>query len=226
MNNYNISKYKTVDCEGIAEIIEKKSRFIAAVRPVSTEEEAREFIESLKKKHWNATHNVFAYSVGLKNEITRFSDDGEPSGTAGMPVLSVITGNELKNTAIVVTRYFGGTLLGTGGLVRAYGRAASEGLLAAGAVERVFMEEVSFELDYTAYGKLDYYIQTHGIIVKDTEFLERVIITALAEPSDIELLCERAVEITGGKGITNKIAAHFVSIKQDKTGTDKWEICD
>ena len=107
-------KYRTILNEAQAEIVEKKSRFISYAKPVKTEEEAREFIDMIKKMNWDATHNVFAYQVGERNEIQRFSDDGEPQGTAGMPVLTVLTGEEIKNTVIVVTRYFGGTLLGTG----------------------------------------------------------------------------------------------------------------
>ena len=127
-----LKKYKTILAQAEAEIVEKKSRFIATVRPVKTEEEARSFIDELKKKYWDATHNVFAYQIGERNEIQRFSDDGEPQGTAGMPVLNVLKGEDVKDAAIVVTRYFGGTLLGTGGLVRAYGKAAKEVLLSAG----------------------------------------------------------------------------------------------
>ena len=132
-----LKKYKTILEEAEEEIVEKKSRFIATVRPVKTEDEARAFIEEMKKKYWDARHNVFAYQIGERNELQRFSDDGEPQGTAGMPVLNVLKGEDVKDTAVVVTRYFGGTLLGTGGLVRAYGKAAKEGLLSAGIVEMV-----------------------------------------------------------------------------------------
>lgn len=116
---------KTIVKSGYAEITEKKSRFIANVRPVKSEDEAKAFVEEMKKKYYDARHNVFAYQIGEKNELKRFSDDGEPQGTAGMPVLSVLTGGDIKNTAVVVTRYFGGILLGTGGLVRAYTLAAT-----------------------------------------------------------------------------------------------------
>jgi len=115
--------YKTVSKEGTAEIVEKKSRFIASVKPVSTEEEALEFVSQVKAKYRDARHNVYAYVV-TENNISRFTDDGEPSGTAGAPVLDVILKEGLTDVAIVVTRYFGGTLLGTGGLVRAYGKSA------------------------------------------------------------------------------------------------------
>ena len=123
-----LERYKTVYRGKEGEIIEKKSRFIATVRLVETEEEALAFIEEMKKKYWNATHNCFAYVIGERRECVRCSDDGEPSGTAGKPMLDVLLGEELYNTAVVVTRYFGGTLLGTGGLVRAYSKAVQEGL--------------------------------------------------------------------------------------------------
>ena len=123
-----LSKFHTVYEGGEAEIIEKKSRFIATVLPVTCEEEALEFIESMKKKYWNATHNCYAYVIGERFETQRCSDDGEPQGTAGKPMLDVLLGEEIHNTAVVVTRYFGGTLLGTGGLVRAYSGAVKAGL--------------------------------------------------------------------------------------------------
>ena len=115
--------YKTVYRGSEGEIIEKKSRFIATVRLVESEEEALAFIEEMRKKYWNATHNCYAYVIGERRELVRCSDDGEPGGTAGRPMLDVLLGENLYNTAVVVTRYFGGTLLGTGGLVRAYSRA-------------------------------------------------------------------------------------------------------
>ena len=153
-----LKKYKTILEEAEGEIVEKKSRFIATVRPVKTEDEARAFIEEMKKKYWNATHNVFAYQIGERNELQRFSDDGEPQGTAGMPVLNVLKGEDVKDTAVVVTRYFGGTLLGTGGLVRAYGKAAKEGLLSAGIVEMVLYRKYVVTAEYTDSGKVQYEI--------------------------------------------------------------------
>ncbi|WP_304943980.1 IMPACT family protein, partial [Vallitalea guaymasensis] len=116
-----VEKYLTIFEDNEAELVEKKSRFIATIKHVETEEEIKDFLEGIRKKYWNATHNVFAYTIGLKQPLERCSDDGEPSGTAGMPILEVIRGSKLHNVIVVVTRYFGGTLLGTGGLVRAYG---------------------------------------------------------------------------------------------------------
>ena len=124
--------YQTILRPGIAEFSEKKSRFISEARPVANEAEARAFLEEIRKKYWDATHNVWAYQLGDHHEITRYSDDGEPAGTAGQPVLNVLKGEGLRNVAVVVTRYFGGTLLGAGGLVRAYGRAARACVEAAG----------------------------------------------------------------------------------------------
>ena len=123
-----MEQYKTVLEGGTGEIVEKKSRFIATVRPVKNEEEALAFLEEMRKKYWDARHNCYAYSIGKNREFTRCSDDGEPSGTAGRPMLDVILGEDIYNVAVVVTRYFGGVLLGTGGLVRAYSKAVQEGL--------------------------------------------------------------------------------------------------
>lgn len=131
-----LETYKTILEGGCGEITEKKSRFIATVRPVKTEEEALAFLEEMKKKYWDARHNCFVYSVGSNREYTRCSDDGEPSGTAGRPMLDVILGEDIYNVAVVVTRYFGGVLLGTGGLVRAYSRAVQEGLAASRIIEK------------------------------------------------------------------------------------------
>ena len=148
-----LKNIKTILAQAEAEIVEKKSRFIATVRPVKTEEEAKAFIEEMKKKYWNATHNVFAYQIGERNELQRFSDDGEPQGTAGMPVLSVLKGEDIKDTAIVVTRYFGGTLLGTGGLVRAYGHSA-KGAACGRIAELVFVSEIFRSGSISRFGKV------------------------------------------------------------------------
>ncbi|HOQ06313.1 MAG TPA: YigZ family protein, partial [Clostridiales bacterium] len=129
--------YLTVSKEAVAEIEEKKSRFIATVRPVSSEQEAQDFINRLKARYWDATHNVYAYYICAGNVVQKFSDDGEPSGTAGLPVLEAIKKTGVQDVAVVVTRYFGGTLLGASGLVRAYGRSAALGIDAAGIVRKM-----------------------------------------------------------------------------------------
>jgi len=192
-------KFKTILKEGQAEIIEKKSRFISYAKPVKTEEEARAFVESIKKMNWDATHNVFAYQVGEKNEIQRFSDDGEPQGTAGMPVLTVLMGEEIKNTVIVVTRYFGGTLLGTGGLVRAYGKAAKEAVLDAGIAEINTFERFSVKCSYSLSGKVQYEILQGGYMLEDTIFTENVEYIVLTEFDKKEMFQSRITDITGAK---------------------------
>ena len=197
--------YRTVTKNAQAEFVEKKSRFIAYVRKVSTEDEARAFIEEIKKKHWDATHNVFAYQVGESSEIQRFSDDGEPQGTAGMPVLNVLKGGELKNTAIVVTRYFGGTLLGTGGLVRAYGRAASLGVEAAGISEMVLMKRYRIQADYSLFGKIEYYIQTEGFPLENVSYTDTVTAEVLIEPQQENGFLKKLSETASGREIAELI---------------------
>lgn len=194
-----LKKYRTILAQAEAEIVEKKSRFIATVRPVKTEEEARAFIEEMKKKYWNATHNVFAYQIGERNELQRFSDDGEPQGTAGMPVLSVLKGEDIKDTAIVVTRYFGGTLLGTGGLVRAYGKSAKEGILAAGIAELVLYRRYSVMTDYTDSGKVQYEILQDGHELFDTVYTDKVEYIVLVEIDNAEAFEKKMTEIFRGQ---------------------------
>ena len=160
-----LEKYKTVYEGGEGEIVEKKSRFIATVRPVKTEEEALAFIEEMKKKYWDARHNCYVYSVGKNREYTRCSDDGEPSGTAGRPMLDVILGEDIYNVAAVVTRYFGGILLGTGGLVRAYSRSLQEGLAAIRIVGKLLVKTNMVEelFHNTLHGKeITFTIHTKG----------------------------------------------------------------
>lgn len=196
-----LKKYKTILAQAEAEIVEKKSRFIATVRPVKTEEEARAFIDELKKKYWDATHNVFAYQLGERNEIQRFSDDGEPQGTAGMPVLNVLKGEDVKDTAIVVTRYFGGTLLGTGGLVRAYGKAAKEGLLAAGIAELVLYRRYHVTVDYTDSGKVQYEILQDGHVLYDTVYTDKVEFVVLAESEAGDAFEKKMLDIMKGREV-------------------------
>ena len=157
-----------------------------------------EFIDEMKKKYWNATHNVFAYQIGERNELQRFSDDGEPQGTAGMPVLSVLKGEDIKDTAIVVTRYFGGTLLGTGGLVRAYGHSAKEGLLAAGIAELVLYRKYSVLAAYSDSGKVQYEILQDGHELFDTIYTEQVEFIVLVETDAADSFEKKMTEIFRG----------------------------
>ena len=157
-----LSQYKTVYKGGEGEIVEKKSRFIATVVPVHSEEEALKFVEAMKKKYWNATHNCYAYVIE-NHELQRYSDDGEPGGTAGKPMLDVLIGEEIHNAAIVVTRYFGGTLLGTGGLVRAYSAAAKQGLASSVIITKNPGVKLRLATDYAGLGKIQYILGQRGI---------------------------------------------------------------
>lgn len=184
---------------GEGEITEKKSRFLTTVRPVDTEEEALQFIEGLKKKYWNATHNCFAYVIGDHMEIQRFSDDGEPSGTAGKPMLEVLLGEDVHNVAVVVTRYFGGTLLGTGGLVRAYGKAVKEGLDNSLVVEKIPGMQLEIQTDYNGLGKIQYLLGQRQIAILDSQYAEAVTVTALVPSAMLRDVCQAVTEATGGK---------------------------
>jgi uncharacterized YigZ family protein len=163
-----IKAYNTILTGGQDEIVEKKSRFIGYALPVSSEEEAYAFIEKIKKKHYDARHNCFAFAIGRENTLYRFSDDGEPQGTAGKPILEVISGNQVVDLCIVVTRYFGGTLLGTGGLVRAYTEAAKLALQAAGIVCMSMMNIVDITANYNDSGKVGYLLASNNINITDT----------------------------------------------------------
>ncbi len=196
-----LPEYKTVYRGGEGEITEKKSRFIANVVPVSSEEEAEEFIESMKKKYWDARHNCYAYIIGERGEIKRFSDDGEPGGTAGKPILEVLSGEGVTNAAIVVTRYFGGTLLGTGGLVRAYGAAAKEGLSASAVINKIPGMRLSITTDYTGLGKIQYLLGQRGITVLDTVYTDKVEMEALVSLKEGAAVKAEITEGTNGQAV-------------------------
>ena len=167
-------EYLTVSGEASAELEEKKSRFIATVKPVTAEEEAHAFISGLKARYWNASHNVYAYYICSDNILQKFSDDGEPSGTAGLPVLEAVKKLDVQDAAVVVTRYFGGTLLGASGLVRAYGKCAAMGVEAAGIVKRLLCIETGVALDYSLLGKVQAIIASRGYKIKDTVYAQDV----------------------------------------------------
>lgn len=169
-----MEQYKTVLEGGTGEIIEKKSRFIATVRPVRNEEETLAFLEEMRKQYWDARHNCYAYCIGKKQELKRCSDDGEPSQTAGKPMLDVLTGAGLCDTVVVVTRYFGGTLLGTGGLVRAYTAAAKAGVEASEVIEKIPAVQFLVKVTYNQIGTLLYLLGQRGYSQLDSEYAEDV----------------------------------------------------
>ena len=199
-----LEEYRTVYEGREAEIIEKKSRFIATVKPVHSEEEAVEFIENLKKKYWNATHNCFAYVVGERYEVQRCSDDGEPSGTAGKPMLDVLLGEEIHDTAVVVTRYFGGTLLGTGGLVRAYQGATKAGLEASEVITKYAGSVYKIGTDYTGLGKIQYILGQRKLAIQDTIYTENVEIHVLLPDTEEDAVVKEIVEATNGQAKIEK----------------------
>ncbi len=207
-----INSFRIVYQGGIGEITEKKSRFIATIVPVNTEEEAIEFIEQTKKKYYDATHNCSAYVIGDNNEIQRCSDDGEPSRTAGLPMLDVLLGEGLHNAAVVVTRYFGGTLLGTGGLVRAYQSAAKEGLKNSVILEKLRGIELKITTDYNGIGKLQYITSQMEITILDTEYTDIVIMTNLVPVSLYNQFVKKVIEATNGKAIIENLGSAFYAI--------------
>ena len=182
-----------------AEIVEKKSRFIAYVRPVNSEEEAVSFIDEIKKKHWDARHNCSAFVIGKNNELTRCSDDGEPSGTAGKPMLEVLLGQGLHNVAVVVTRYFGGVLLGTGGLVRAYTQAVKTGLENSLIGTMCHGLEVQLRTDYNGIGKVLYILGQKGISAFYSEYGADVALKIRFRSELAEALKKELVEATSGR---------------------------
>lgn len=191
--------YKILISDGVGEVVEKKSRFIATVRRCETEEEAVSFIEEMKKKNWNATHNCSAFVIGSRAELTRCSDDGEPSGTAGRPMLEVLLNEGIRNVAVVVTRYFGGTLLGTGGLVRAYTQAVKEGIAQCEVGLMRYGCELEVTVDYVGVGKILYLLGQRGIEPENSSYLD-VVTLRLMIPEEIqEALQKEMVEVTNGK---------------------------
>ena len=209
-------KYVTILEPGIGEIVEKKSRFIGHVRHVETEEEANIFITEIKKKHYDARHNCYAYSVGEDQEVLRFSDDGEPGGTAGKPILEVITGEGLKNVCVVVTRYFGGTLLGTGGLVRAYTDAAKECIAATEIVCKKMVRPLSITTNYTDLGKIQYVLGNAGIDIKDSTYGENVTLQVEIFVDDVEHIEKELIETTAARVIIEKKDVIFSLSRRNK----------
>lgn len=191
--------YDTVYTGGSDEIVEKKSRFIAQVFPVETEEEVLQILEETRKKYWDARHNCYAFVLGAGGEITRCSDDGEPSGTAGRPILEVLTGRGLRNVLIIVTRYFGGTLLGTGGLVRAYSQAAQAGLAASQVITKQAGCLLTVDTDYNGIGKLQYLAAQSGLAVLDTVYTESVQMKVLVPTELCGSVQKEITEATSGQ---------------------------
>lgn len=207
-------KYKTVANEAAAELIEKKSRFIASVCPVETEAQALEFLERIRSENRNASHNVYAYIIS-KNNVCRYSDDGEPSGTAGIPALDVLKKENLTNVALVITRYFGGILLGGGGLVRAYGASAKLGIDKAKIVTKTLCDIIKIKTDYTTYGKVSYETLARGYTVKDTIYDADVNMYVYCETDDTENFISFITDISNAKAVCSRIGTQYL-LKEEK----------
>lgn len=205
MERNHVNEYRVLLSGGTGEYVEKKSRFIATIRRCESEEEAMAFIEEMKKKYWDARHNCSAFVIGSRGELTRCSDDGEPSGTAGRPMLEVLTGEGIRNIAVVVTRYFGGVLLGTGGLVRAYTQAVKEGLKNCETGRMRFGHEVEIITDYNSIGKILYLLGNEGVEPLASEYTDKVMLRLRFPLEEVERLRKEMVEITGGRVEFNKI---------------------
>lgn len=191
--------YRILYQGGQGELTEKKSRFIANTRPVETEEEAASFVEEMKKKYWDARHNCYAYVLGERGQTSRCSDDGEPAQTAGRPILDVLLGSEIRNVCVVVTRYFGGVLLGTGGLVRAYSGAAQEGLKNSVVAEKRLGRKLLITTDYNGIGKLQYIAGQMGLSILNTQYTDQVAATVMVPLSQVSQLEKQVTEKTSGR---------------------------
>jgi len=191
--------YLTIKGYGEHEIVIQKSRFIAHINRVETEEEAIDFIQKIKKIHWNATHNCSAYLIGEHDQIQKANDDGEPSGTAGVPILEVLKKKNIKDTVVVVTRYFGGIKLGAGGLIRAYGKATSEGINETGIVERTLMRTMHTFIDYTWLGKIENVLRASIYEIKNIHYLDQVEIETYVKMGEEETFTTWVTELTNGQ---------------------------
>lgn len=203
--------YKTVAHDGEALLVEKKSKFIATVKPVDNEDDAIAFINEIKSKYSDARHNVYAYVID-ENNIFRYSDDGEPQGTAGMPVLDTIRKEGLVDTAVVVTRYFGGILLGTGGLVHAYGSSAKMGIEDAKIVTRTLCDIVSVNVDYTLVGKIQYMLSSNGYMLEDTVYDNEVTFYVCCKCEDTQDFIHKVTDLTNARAICSVKEQKFVDL--------------
>ena len=197
--------YRYIHTGGTGEIEEKKSRFIANIRPVHTEEEAQAFIDEMRKKYWDARHNCHAFVIGERNELARSSDDGEPAGTAGHPMLDVLLKEGVHDAAVVVTRYFGGTLLGTGGLVRAYTAAVQAGLSACRILEKQKGSILTIRCGYGDVGKLQYLIAQRNIPTITSDFAEEVTLQIVLPDGEESAFLAAAADTSGGRAQIEKV---------------------
>ena len=208
--------YFTVKNEALAEFDEKKSIFIGHVKRVQTEDEAKEFISKIKKSHKEARHNVFAYIIGVNKGIQRYSDDGEPQGTGGIPILEVLKKNDLTDVVVVVTRYFGGILLGTGGLARAYSKGAVLAIEESGVVEKVLGLPINITIEYDLLGKIQYLCGTKQWHIEDTSYTDKVELILYCESAMLEEMKNAFIESTNGKAIISEGDVEYFFKKENR----------
>lgn len=216
-----LPSYYTVKKSGSKEVIIQKSRFIGYVRRVETEEAAQEFIQEIKKKHYDATHNCSAYMIGENDQIQKANDDGEPGGTAGVPMLEVLKRQHLKDTAVVVTRYFGGIKLGAGGLIRAYGNTTSQAIKATGIVRRQLMQGISVAVDYTQIGKLENELRNSDHIVDSIDYKENVTFFVYVKNGEEENFRKWIIDLTSDQAVMKDLDRAYIEIDVDSTKEDE-----
>lgn len=202
--------YYTAKTEAIQEIIIQKSRFIAHVKRVESEDDAKAFIEKTAKEHWKANHNCFAYTIGENQHIQKASDDGEPSGTAGVPILEVLKKKNLQDTAVIITRYFGGIKLGAGGLIRAYSKATSEGLKQSGIVKRSLVNVLRCTIDYTQLGTIENDIRQSNYLIKDILYEEKVALLLYATVEQHDALVDWLMDLSSGTAKIETLGEEFL----------------
>lgn len=205
-----MTSYATIARDGTAEIEVKRSRFLCTLQRVESEEDARALVAALRKEHWDARHHCSAFVIGPDSSLQRSSDDGEPAGTAGAPMLEVLRGAGVSDVVAVVTRWFGGTLLGVGGLVRAYGDAVRAGLAEVGTRERRLLREVALELDHADAGRIESDLRSRGVEVLDTTYAARVRLLLGVAPADLAPLAASVAALTGGVGVLEAVGESWV----------------
>ncbi len=210
-----MAEYRTIAAQAQDEFVERRSRFIGYAKPVQTEEEATAFIAEMKSKHWDATHNVYAY-VLREGQLQRYSDDGEPQGTAGIPVLDVLQKSHVTDVVVVVTRYFGGILLGGGGLVRAYSHSASIALKAAGIITMKECTLLCLTCDYSQYGRVGALIPECGGMMDSTDFTEVVTIRFHMPPENISIFSKKLADATNGQVSFEQEGQEFFRIESEE----------
>jgi uncharacterized YigZ family protein len=217
MKETMMKNYKTVGAEEAVEILIQKSRFIGHACPVTTEVEAADFIERIRKKHWHATHNVPVFLIGADYMVQRYSDDGEPSGTAGIPVMEMLKKEGITDICLVITRYFGGIKLGTGGLVRAYTDSAKAVLAAAGVIEKLVYQSVDMVFDYTLHGKIQNYCMNQpAVIVAETSFSDRVSMQLRIEPESYDQVIAQIIDMTASKVEMGETEQMYLTFKENQ----------